>query len=255
MNMYFDLSLAAGYKSAAQKTRVLSEAWVTENVFCPCCGNSHISKLENNLPVADMRCGNCGEIFELKSKRGNIGNKILDGAYATMIERISSLTNPELFILQYTPDYAVTDLTFIPKFFFVPSIIEKRNPLKATARRHDWIGCNILFSNIPEQGRIPIIRSGRFIDKDVVVNKYAKVKNIQTNSIETRGWLFDVLNCVNDVKSEAFTLKDMYSFTPRLQKLHPDNNNIEAKIRQQLQLLRDKGFLEFVERGVYRKLV
>ena len=63
------------------------------------------------------------------------------------------------------------------------------------------------------------------------------------------------MNCVNDVKSEAFTLKDMYSFTPRLQKLHPDNNNIEAKIRQQLQLLRDKGFLEFVERGVYRKLV
>ena len=255
MNMYFDLSLAAGYKSAAQKTRVLSEAWVTENVFCPCCGNSHISKLENNLPVADMRCGNCGEIFELKSKRGNIGNKILDGAYATMIERISSLTNPELFILQYTPDYAVTDLTFIPKFFFVPSIIEKRNPLKATAIRHDWIGCNILFSNIPEQGRIPIIRSGRFIDKDVVVNKYAKVKNIQTNSIETRGWLFDVLNCVNDVKSEVFTLKDMYSFTPRLQELHPDNNNIEAKIRQQLQLLRDKGFLEFVERGVYKKIL
>ena len=90
MNMHFDISLAEGYKSAAQKTRVLSEAWVTQNVFCPCCGNPHISKLENNLPVADMRCNNCGEVFEKKKKKGNIGNKILDGAYTTMIERITA---------------------------------------------------------------------------------------------------------------------------------------------------------------------
>ena len=183
MDMKFDLSLATGYKSAAQKARVLSESWVNQNVFCPCCGNSHISKLENNLPVADMQCSNCGEIFELKAKKGNIGKKILDGAYETMIERISSFTNPELFILQYTPDYAVTDLTFIPKFFFVPNIIEKRKPLPPTARRHGWVGCNILYSNIPEQGRIPIIRSGRFIDKNIVVNKYGKVKSIQTSSL------------------------------------------------------------------------
>ena len=254
MDMKFDLSLATGYKSAAQKARVLSESWVNQNVFCPCCGNSHISKLENNLPVADMQCSNCGEIFELKAKKGNIGKKILDGAYETMIERISSFTNPELFILQYTPDYAVTDLTFIPKFFFVPNIIEKRKPLPPTARRHGWVGCNILYSNIPEQGRIPIIRSGRFIDKNIVVNKYGKVKSIQTNSIESRGWLFDVLNCVNSIHSDLFTLKEMYGFVTVLQELHPENNNVEAKVRQQLQVLRDKGFIEFVKPGVYRKI-
>ncbi|MGN1131915.1 MAG: hypothetical protein ACI4RL_03340, partial [Ruminococcus sp.] len=31
-------------------------------------------------------------------------------------------------------------------------------------------------------------------------------------------------------------------------------HNVQAKIRQQLQLLRDKGFIEFTERGHYRKL-
>ncbi|EKC57958.1 Dam-replacing, partial [human gut metagenome] len=31
-------------------------------------------------------------------------------------------------------------------------------------------------------------------------------------------------------------------------------HNVEAKIRQQLQQLRDKGFIEFTTRGHYRKL-
>ena len=32
---------------------------------------------------------------------------------------------------------------------------------------------------------------------------------------------------------------------------HPNNNNIQAKIRQQLQILRDKNFLKFTTRGKY----
>lgn len=255
MNMYFDTSLASGYKSGAQIIRVLSESWVSSNVFCPCCGRERIHELKNNMPVADMQCDRCGEIFELKSKNGHIGNKIVDGAYNTMIQRINSATNPELFILQYTVDYRVTDLTLIPKFFFVPNIIEKRKPLSQSARRAGWTGCNILYKKIPEQGRIKIIQDGCFIDKDQVVEKYAKIKTIQTNNIESRGWLFDVLNCVNSIPNSMFTLDEMYSFADILQELHIDNHNIKAKIRQQLQCLRDKGFIEFIGRGVYRKVL
>ena len=51
----------------------------------------------------------------------------------------------------------------------------------------------------------------------------------------------------------TFTLKDMYSFVQELSIKHPNNNNVEAKIRQQLQFLRDKGFVEFTSRGSYRK--
>lgn len=255
MNMYFDTSLAMRYKSGAQITRVLSESWVANNVFCPCCGNVRIKELKNNLPVADLQCDNCGEVFELKSKKGKIGKKITDGSYETMMNRISSLTNPELLVLQYTPDYKVISLTLIPKFFFVPAIIEKREPLPITARRHGWIGCNILYSSIPEQGRIPIVIDSAFVSKETVVEKYEKTKKMQINNIEARGWLFDILNCVNSIPSEVFSLKDMYGFVDVLQALHKDNHNIEAKIRQQLQVLRDKGFIEFVEKGVYRKVL
>lgn len=42
-------------------------------------------------------------------------------------------------------------------------------------------------------------------------------------------------------------------FAGQLQLRHPMNNNIRPKIRQQLQVLRDRGFLEFIGRGLYRK--
>ena len=140
MNLCFDQSLGLGYKSNSQKIRVMSESWVNDNIFCPVCGNARISKLENNRPVADFQCPSCGEIFELKSKCGNIGNKIADGAYSTMIDRITSSDNPNLFVMQYSADFQVVNLTLIPKFFFTPSIIEKRKPLSANAKRAGWIG-------------------------------------------------------------------------------------------------------------------
>lgn len=62
----------------------------------------------------------------------------------------------------------------------------------------------------------------------------------------------DVLQCI-DKLGDDFSLDDMYKFTEYLQRKHPDNNFVQPKIRQQLQLLRDKGFLEFISRGHYRK--
>ena len=46
----------------------------------------------------------------------------------------------------------------------------------------------------------------------------------------------------------------MYAFASNLQLKHPENKHVKDKIRQQLQVLRDKGMIEFVSRGHYRKL-
>lgn len=149
MNLCFDQSLGLGYKSNSQKIRVMSESWVNDNIFCPVCGNARISKLENNRPVADFQCPSCGEIFELKSKDGRIGRKISDGAYDTMISRITSMTNPDLLVMHYS-SLQVVDLTVVPKFFFTPTVIEKRKPLSPTARRAGWVGaifCTVIFQN------------------------------------------------------------------------------------------------------------
>lgn len=49
-----------------------------------------------------------------------------------------------------------------------------------------------------------------------------------------------------------FTIDDAYSFVPTLSAIYPDNQHVREKIRQQLQVLRDQGWLEFVGRGRYR---
>ena len=64
----------------------------------------------------------------------------------------------------------------------------------------------------------------------------------------------EILNCINLIPTVEFCLADMYNFEDYLHGKFLNNNNIRAKIRQQLQILRDRKVIEFLERGKYRKL-
>ncbi len=253
-NLNFNRNLVLQYKSNSQAIRVLTESWLSDNMYCPCCGNVVLKKFENNKPVADFYCEKCEEQFELKSSGKKIENKIVDGAYATAIDRVNSKTNPDLFVLRYGY-YKVKDLVVVPKYFFTPDIIEKRKPLSETARRAGWIGSNILYGKIPSQGKIKIVTDGEIVSSDVVLTEYQQASRLYVDNVEKRGWLFDVLNCVNDIPDDIFSLKDIYVFEDALKNMHPQNNNVKEKIRQQLQLLRDREIIEFIDnRGHYRKI-
>lgn len=93
MNLHLNIKLAEGYSSNSQIARVLTEDWVKENSYCPCCGENPLNEFANNRPVADFYCKKCHEEFELKSKKGKFSSTINDGAYSTMIERINSNQN------------------------------------------------------------------------------------------------------------------------------------------------------------------
>jgi type II restriction enzyme len=126
--------------------------------------------------------------------------------------------------------FEIRNFLTIPKYFFVPAIIEKRKALSPTARRAGWVGCNIDVSNIPELGKIYFVQNGVVKSKDEVLENWSKTDFVKaTQNIESKGWLLDVLKAN-----------------------HPSNNNVKAKIRQQLQFLRDKEVLDFVGRGQYR---
>ncbi len=62
----------------------------------------------------------------------------------------------------------------------------------------------------------------------------------------------DVMNCIDRLNKKEFTLDEIYNFENILSEKHPENKHIKDKIRQQLQFLRDKGYLEFLDRGNYR---
>ncbi|WKZ49547.1 MAG: DpnI domain-containing protein [Anaerolineales bacterium] len=253
MGLYLSLDLAKSYSSPAQRIRVMTEEWVSRSGFCPNCGRA-LSQFENNKPVADFYCGNCSEEYELKSKHGEVGKKIVDGAYATMIERLKSENNPNFFFLTYDKStLEIRNFLTIPKYFFVPSIIEKRKALAQSARRAGWVGCNIDVSNVPELGKIFFVRNGIVHSKEEVLAKWGKTEFVKSAvNVEAKGWLLDVLSCVEKIKHREFSLDDVYAFEGFLKAKHPLNNNVRAKIRQQLQFLRDKNVIQFLGRGRYR---
>ena len=254
MNLFFDKKLADRYTSQSQKIRVLSEHWVGNQVYCPNCGHLDIDKYPNNKEVADFFCSNCKEDYVLKSKKENVGNKIVDGAYRAMIERLQGSNNPNFFLLNYDlRHFDVLNFLVIPKHFFVPDIIEKRKPLSLTARRAGWIGCNILLQSIPQTGKIFFVKNRQVEAKEKVLEEWKKTLFLrEEKEISAKGWLLDIMNCVEKLGSREFSLDEIYAFENFLSKKHPENKHIKDKIRQQLQVLRDKNYLQFLGGGKYR---
>jgi len=253
MDLKFDPSLAA-YKSASQNVRAMSEGWASTNLYCPNCGKSALRKFANNRPVADFYCESCAEQFELKAGRSAAGRRIVNGAYQTLLDRLTSNTVPNLLLLHYSANCAaVHTLIAIPRRFFVPSIVERRKPLAETARRAGWVGSNIRLDLVPTIGRIRIVADGIPVDKQAVQSTWHKSSHLDGADLESRGWLLDVLLCVDKIASQSFSLQDVYAFEAHLQKLHPQNGNVRPKIRQQLQVLRDRNYIEFISSGQYRK--
>lgn len=253
MELNLNLAIANNYKSQSQKTRVMTESWVGENIYCPSCG-SKILNYENNKPVADFYCPKCVEDFELKSKRKSIGKKLVDGAFDKMIERLGSSTNPNFFLLNYDQvNFSIINFLVIPKHFFTPRIIEKRKPLAKTAKRADWIGCNILIDQIPQSGRIFYIENHNLKSKSEVTERWEKTLFLEKDSnFESKGWVIDVMRCIDHLGKTEFSLSEVYDFADILQQMHPENHHVKAKIRQQLQVLRDNDYLKFTDRGNYK---
>lgn len=232
--------------------RVLTEEWCAREMFCPSCENNHIAQSRVNTPAIDFVCGFCDEQFQLKGQRKWNASRLVDGAYESLIRALKSDRNPNLIILQYSESWNVENLCIIPRTFFSPSVVECRKPLALDARRAGWTGCNIMLGKIPADGKISVIEAGRVIHPDQVRSKFSRALQLANIAPANRGWTLDVLALVRSLRKETFSLKDMYKSEEVLKTQYPGNRHIREKIRQQLQVLRNHGFLEFLGSGNYR---
>lgn len=253
INLSLDINLAQGYTSKSQIARVVTEKWVLDNSYCPCCGEPSLNNFENNRPVADFYCKNCSEEFELKSKKGIISNTIVDGSYLTMMSRINAENNPNFFFLTYSKEWLVRNFLIVPKHFFTPEIIIQRKPLAETAKRSGWIGCNINLSKIPDNGKIFLIKNGVANNPTLVKENFSKTLFLRSKDKSAKSWILDTMACIDSIKNNDFAIDDVYKFEELLKAKHPNNNFIKEKIRQQLQVLRDNGIIDFLGKGRYRK--
>ncbi len=243
--------LAIGYKSRSQIARVLTEDWGACNLYCAACDATSLSQSPANTRAFDYCCLGCNAGYQLKSGTRWSEHRIPDAGYEAMVAAIRSDRVPNLFVMQYSVTWNVLNLLLIPSFFFTESAIQKRRPLSSTARRAGWIGCNILLSAIAPEGKLRLITGGLPRKPIEVRKEYKNIRPLAELDVTSRGWTLNVLKFVHRLGKRRFNLEAVYQFEPDLSKLYPKNRNVRAKIRQQLQVLRDMGLIEFLGRGEY----
>ncbi|OGW21593.1 MAG: hypothetical protein A2Z82_04735 [Nitrospirae bacterium GWA2_46_11] len=252
MDLCFDRGKAERYKSPSQIARVLTEDWASRNLFCVSCNQNVLRTARDNTKVIDFVCDKCSETYQLKSQSKPLGDKVLDSAYEPMVDSIKNNKTPNLLVLHYnSQNFCAETLLVVPRYFLTLSCIEARKPLSQNARRAGWIGCNIVLKEIPLDGKIPIIKERKIVSPDIVRKSFDRFRFLAEKKYDVRGWTADILKIIRDLGKKEFTLDEAYQFDKHLQALHPDNKHIRPKIRQQLQILRDKGILEFKGKGRY----
>lgn len=113
------------------------------------------------------------------------------------------------------------------------------------------MGCNILLDRIPEDGKIAVVSDGVAVPERQVRHGFSRARKIALVPPPVRGWTLDVLTAIRKLEKTRFSLKELYQLQPYLERIHPRNRHVRAKMRQQLQVLRDSGLITFAGTGNY----
>lgn len=231
--------------------------WAASHLYCPSCPSESLEQTETNERVVDFRCPRCAVGLQLKAKKTRFGSKFANSAYEPKALAIRERRMPDYVLATYDlASWSLRDIAFVPGFFLTLGAIERRKPLSPTARRAGWVGSNVILANLPPDARVAAVEDGRARDPSDVRRDYRRFAALRQKDLDAATWTLDVLREVRRVArapGAVFTLQDLYAAAePRLAAEHPANSHIRDKIRQQLQVLRDRGVIEFVGRGVYR---
>lgn len=253
MEMFGNTGLGLGYTNRTQQVRMISEDWITRHGYCLRCDSDKLTPTPANTRTRDFFCEACFHGYELKSKRGVFTNKVLDGAYSAMMRTIREGNTPTFLLLEYSATWSIQGLRAIHHSLITEASIEPRKPLAASARRAGWIGCNIVLRAVALQGQIPMVNGGIMRPKQAPREAFARLERLSSLTPKNRSWAATILNLLQRLPHQQFSLADMYKFEAELQLLFPKNGNIKPKIRQQLQFLRDAGLIRFCGEGRYER--
>lgn len=245
------LTLYSGPKQARALAGAITEDWVKRNMYCPNCLEPKVKPEKTGNVLVDFRCSNgaCEQTYQLKAQKQGFGALVRDAAYRPWIDSIDKGTTPNLLLMKYDLNHFKVDhLEVIPSFFIRGSCL--KSWLLSTRPHYEM--CSIHIAMVGPDARIKIVERGEAKHPGEVQERYRSFAWMKHVDRRTRGWTADVLRCIRHLKKADFTLQEVYSYETELGKLHPENRFVRPKIRQQLQILRDQGFLHFgAQRGSY----
>lgn len=255
MNLQCNPELAAGKTSESQRTKLITEGWFTAEGYCLNCTSSRLVPTSSSTPFRDHTCPHCGHGYEMKSGRKRHTDTVQDGGYDSMMREILGKNLPALMLLQYTPEWRVQRLLAIHPTFMTPKIVRRRKTphTRPRSEKKYWM-CNLDLSIVPPDAKIVVV-DGAVRPKATVREEFQRLNRFKELKAEERGWTGLVLAKIRKLEKIHFTSKDLYALEGEMHAVYPENSHIKDKIRQQLQVLRDLGYLEFVRRGEYRMLL
>lgn len=209
MALICDSSVASNYTSPSQRARVISECWFQSYSYCLACDADSLIRSAPNTIATDFKCPACGHSYELKTFRKRPSKSLIDGAYSSLISRINAGLPPTLCLLERNEAWEINSLTAIHSSLLTPWAVQPRPPLKATAKRAGWVGCNIRLDRIPPDGEIAIIADGIEESRRETRRRFQRFLPLSNISAEQRGWTGLTLTVIRQLQKTNFSLKDL----------------------------------------------
>lgn len=98
------------------------------------------------------------------------------------------------------------------------------------------------------------VKTTKYVIKEINGENTLVIEDVKGLTDNMSSWQRDIFNILDTFIDNDFTLKDVYKYKEEVAMKHPKNYNIEPKIRQILQQLRDLGLVKFTKSGQYKKL-
>lgn len=256
MNLNCNLSLGDRLKRNTQRARVITEAWFGAEGYCLNCSSLRLTQTTAGTAFCDYVCPKCAQRYELKSARQAHTRVVQDGGFDSMMRQMKAANVPALMLLQYDASWCVRRLLALHPVFLTPDIVRRRPKphLRPKTGQEYWM-CDLDITRIPPDGKIALVQDGAVRPIAEARRAFRESKRFAEVSLKRRGWTALVLTYVRKIGKPVFTLEDIYVYEAEMHAAYPENAHVRDKIRQQLQVLRDLGYLEFVGRGEYRVLI
>jgi type II restriction enzyme len=129
---------------------VVIETWAEMNLYCLHCTRDALTRLPDNTPVADFACQTCSTTYQLKSKDGRFGPKLIGAAYDATLRAVREGKMPAHILVEF--DSRRSSVVFadaLPGALIDETRVIARRPLSLNARRAGWQGCMIDVSGLP----------------------------------------------------------------------------------------------------------
>jgi len=239
-----------------QRARVISEGWFALQGYCLNCDSPKLEATTAGTIARDFECPVCGQPYELKSAAKAHTRIVQDGGFDAMMRRIKAQEAPALMLMHYAPDWSVKRLVAVHPVFLTPAVIRKRPKphLRPKTGQAYWM-CDLDLTAIPPDGKIVVVGEGVARSHAATRKDFRESLRFGDVPLAKRGWAALVLAAVRKIGKREFTLAEVYAHEDAMHAAYPENSHVRPKIRQQMQVLRDLGYVEFLsQRGEYRLL-